>query len=171
MTTAALVDPERQFLGCLMQQPASEAGRLVDGLGPGDFADPMCAWVFALALGVLGDGRAPSPVALLEHARDTTNTAARTGGADLLARLGGWLVDTYRDTPHANPEHGTWLKTVVLKQAWRRAVAEHTTRVLQATEQCPTNELRRLHTDTAHTERLWRRYHAATHPTTITEAA
>ncbi|HZD14966.1 MAG TPA: hypothetical protein VE196_07530, partial [Pseudonocardiaceae bacterium] len=130
---------------------------------------PMCAWVYTLAAAVLATGRPAGPVAVFDHAREHLDTTARTvhtGGAERLARLGVWLLDTYRDTPHTSPEHAEWLKTVVLKQAWRRAVTAHATRVLQAAEQCSTTELRRIHTDTAHTEHLWHRYHTATHTRT-----
>jgi hypothetical protein len=154
----ALVDPERQFMGCLIQQSVAPARRLIAGLGSDDFADPTCGWALALAVRVLSAGQAPGPVALLDCAWDTTSAAPRTGGADRLARLGVWLVDTYRDTTHASEDHAAWLKTVVLKQAWRRAVAEHSTRVLQAVEQRATDELLRIYGDRDRTDGLWRRY-------------
>jgi replicative DNA helicase len=161
VTTPALLDHERQFLGCLLHLPAPPARRLAAGLDPGDFADPPHGWVFELITGVLAAGRAPCPVAVLDHARDHTDLTPRSGGAQRLAHLGIWLVDTYHDCAHPSEPYAAWLKELVLKHAWRRAITAHAHRVLQATEHATTSELRRVHSDTGRIEELWRRYQRA----------
>ena len=161
---AVLLDPQRQFLGCLIQQPAQPARRLLAGLEPDDFTDPMCGWALQLAAQVCAAGQDPTPMALLDLAQETITTAPRSGGADRLARLGLWLVEIYHDSTHHSAQHGAWLKTLVLKHAWRRAVTDHATRVLQAAGQGATSQLRRIHTDTQRVDQLWRRYQAATEP-------
>ncbi|WP_064745494.1 hypothetical protein [Pseudonocardia acaciae] len=163
--TPALVDPERQFLGALMQMPLPGARRVLADVRPDDLAHPPGQWVLALACDVVAAGLDPSPMALLDRARETTDTSARSGGADQLAQLGVWLVDTYRDATGGGEDYARWLTTVLLRQAWRRAVAEHATRLLQAVEQAPTGELYRIATDTRRLDQLWSRYqHATGHP-------
>jgi hypothetical protein len=162
MATAAVTDPERQFLGCVMQLPAPAAARLLTGMRPDDFADPAAAHVLTLATAVVVDGHAPTPLALLDRAMETTDTAPRAGGAHRVQHLGAWLTEVYRDAPilPAAP-YGAWLKTVLLKAAWRRAVREHAARLIQASEEATTASVRACLADTARMDDLWDRYRAA----------
>jgi hypothetical protein len=149
--TTALLDPERQFLGCLMQLPLNSVRRLMAGMRASDLADPVAASVLQVAIELLADGHPPAPVAIYTHALAT----GRAVGDTRRRHLAGWIVDTYRDAPPAvTADH---LKTVVLEAAWRRAVNLHALRVLQAVEQCRTDALREITEDTAADE-LWLRY-------------
>lgn len=159
--TDPLTDPERQFLGTVMHLPASVAGRLLSGLDTSDFANPTAELVFILQQTAVGLELAPSPAVLFDAAREHLDRTPRSGAANRLSHLGLWLVDTYRDTPPLGFEHASWLKATVLKHAWRRAVADHAARVLQAVEQCSTDELRRIARDTSDLENTWRRFREA----------
>ncbi|MQA76817.1 MAG: hypothetical protein GEU88_21465 [Solirubrobacterales bacterium] len=79
--------------------------------------------------------------------------------------LGKWLTDTYGASQASTPNHAYWLKAVVLEAAWRRAVAEHARRLMQAVEHSPTDVLAELADDTARIDELWRRYQTALTPT------
>jgi len=149
---AALLDPERQFLGCLMQLPLGPVRRLMAGMCACDLADPTAAAVLQLTIELLADGQPPAPVALYTHAVAT----GRAVGDTRRRHLALWIVDTYRDAPPAvTADH---LKTVVLEAAWRRAVTLHALRVLQSVEQCPTDVLREITEDTTAADDLWIRY-------------
>jgi hypothetical protein len=154
-TDTTLLDPQTQFLGCLMQLPHAPARRLAAGMSAEDFADPMAAHVAQLAIEILADGHDPAPVVLYTRAI----TTGRAAGESYRARLGGWLTDAYRDAPP--PAVAGHLKTVLLEAAWRRAVTEHAHRVLQAAESADTALLRQLADDTGRADDLWTRYRAS----------
>ena len=64
--------------------------------------------------------------------------------------LGSWIAETYHHAPFTPAAAGTWLKTLVLKAAWRRAIREHGLRLAQAVEQeCSTDSLYQLADDTS----------------------
>ena len=155
----ALLDPERQFLGCVMQLALAAARRLLAGMRSDDFDSPIAAHVLQLAIEVTATDRPPTPVVLMDHARETAAMPRRSGGANRLRALGLWLVDTYSDGPILPPAYyGAWLKSLVLKNAYRRAVREHALRLAQAVEQdAATERLRDLLDDTDRLEDLWRR--------------
>ena len=153
--TDALLDPQRQFLGCVMQLPTGPARRLLAGMRADDLTDPMAAHALQLAIEVLAREHAPAPVALYAHAVAT----GQAPGTFRRERLSGWLADTYRDAPPAAlADH---LKTVVLENAWRHALTVHALRVLHAAETSPTDALREL-VDTSAAGELWDRYREAT---------
>jgi hypothetical protein len=147
----AILDPERQFLGCLMQLPLAPARRLLAGMRADDLADPSAALVLQLAIELLADDQPPAPVALYTHALAT----GRAVGEHRRSLLSGWIIDTYRAA--TAPVIADHLKTVVLHAAWRRAVAAHARRVLQAVVQSPTEVLRDLADDTTTADELWDR--------------
>jgi hypothetical protein len=157
-----LFEPERALLGNLMHQEAEPARRLLDGLDARDFSSPLAVLALRLVLDITTAGVAPTPVAVFDQARETIGELAAGGGRAInLARLGRWLLDAYGEASTPCEEHIGWLKAIVCKHAWRRAVAEHATRVLQASQECSSTELHRIATDTRQLEQLWRRYRAA----------
>lgn len=158
-----LVDPERQFVGCLLWLPHVTARRVLAGMRADDLADPMAAHVLQLVIEVVAADVAPAPVAVYSHAVAT----GQAPGEHNRHRLGRWLADTYGHTPPT--QHlAAHLKTVVLEAAWRRAVAEHATRLAHAVESSPTDVLHALADDTAHADDLWQRYRASLAPTSHT---
>ncbi|WP_199199163.1 hypothetical protein [Amycolatopsis sp. CA-128772] len=158
-----LLDPERQFLGCVMQVRLTAARRLLTGMRADDFGSPIAARVLQLIIELTGAGHAPTPMAVMDHARERTATEPRSGGAHRLHSLGLWIVETYTDGPILPlPYYGAWLKAVVLKNAYRRAVREHAARLVQAVEDdSPTDVLRHQLDDTERLDDLWRRYREA----------
>ncbi|WP_027941305.1 hypothetical protein [Amycolatopsis taiwanensis] len=153
----ALLDPERQFLGCLMQLPTTPARRVLSGMRPTDLADPTASFVLYLAVRAVAHDQPPSPAVLFEHAHEI----AERPRATRLHEVGLWIANTYQDAPIAPEQHVAYLKAVVLKAAWRRAVAEHAHRLLQAVAESPTDELHELADDTATVDDLWSRYEVA----------
>lgn len=158
--TPVILDPERQFLGCLMQLDANRARRLLTGMRAADLSEPIAAEVLQLAIELVAGDRAPAPLALLDSAWETADTRPWTGGPRRLQTIGSWIADTYQQAPPSIS--GTWLKTVVLKAAWRRAVRAHGLRLVQAVdEEWATTALREVTDDTARVDDLWSRYRAA----------
>ncbi|WP_435118968.1 hypothetical protein [Amycolatopsis thermoflava] len=154
--TDPLTDPERQFLGCLMQLPARSARRVLAGMRADDFAGGMAAHVLQLTIEVVAAEQAPAPVTLYTHAIAT----GQAPGAKRREWLSGWLIDTFRDAP--TPELADHLKAVLLEAAWRRALLAHARRIEQAVAGSPTDVLRELADDTGAVDELWIRYQAAT---------
>jgi hypothetical protein len=153
--TDALTDPERAFLGCLMQLPATAARRLLAGMRADDMAGAVTAPVLRLAIELTAADTAPAPVALYAHAL----TTGRAPGQQRREWLSGWLIDAYRDAPPtALADH---LKAAVLEAAWRRALVAHAQRVQDAAETADVGALRELADDTNRVDELWQRYHAA----------
>jgi hypothetical protein len=154
--TDALTDPERAFLGCLMQLPVTAARRLLAGMRADDFAGGMAAHVLQLAIEVVAAEQTPAPVTLYAHAIATGHAS----GEKRREWLSSWLIDTYRDAPP--PALAGHLKAVLLEAAWRRALLAHARRITQAVETSPTEVLFELTDDTAAVDELWTRYQAVT---------
>lgn len=159
----ALLDPEPQFLGCLMQLPTSPARRVLTGMRPTDLGDPTAAFVLHLAILAIAHDQPPSPAVLFEYAHEIADRPRATR----LHEVGLWIANTYQDAPLAPEQHATYLKTVVLKAAWRRAVTEHAHRLLQAAAESPTDDLHELADDTTAVDELWSRYQVALGPGTV----
>ena len=160
--TPVILDPERQFLGCVMQLDANAARRLLAGMQAADLGEPIASDVLQLAIELVAADQAPTPLALLDSVWETTDTRPWTGGPRRLQAVGSWLADTYHHAPLAPAASGTWLKTVVLKAAWRRAVRAHGLRLVQAVdEEWTTTSLYEAADDTARIDDLWSRYRAA----------
>ncbi|MFI6029195.1 hypothetical protein [Amycolatopsis magusensis] len=155
-TAPALLDPQRQFLGCLMQLPTRPARRLLAGMRADDMAAPLPAMVLQLAIETVAADRPPAPAALFAHAVAT----GRASGDTRRRLVGRWITDAYSDAPPA--VLADYLKAAVLADAWRRAVAEHAARLTQAAAESPAEIVRDLCQDTAHLDALWDRYTAAT---------
>jgi hypothetical protein len=155
MTTAD-IDAERQFLGCLMHLPLGPARRLLAGMRPGDMADPTAAFILALAIGAVTHDQPPTPVVLLDHAQETADRPRATR----LHQVAMWIIDTHHAAPLAPEMHPLYLTAAVLKNAWRRAIADHAHRLLQAVTESPTHDLHQLATDTTTADELWQRYQA-----------
>lgn len=153
-----LLDPERALIGCLMRMPVPDAAELLGWVQPEDLTDPAAGAVLGWIRTLVATQRAPEPLAVFEYAREHGDNGPPSGWAGRLARIGRWVLDTYHDAPPPDPGHGRWLAGLVLKAAWRQAVAEHAVRVGQAVEQYPARDLRRIATDTHRAEDLWRRY-------------
>jgi hypothetical protein len=169
--TSVVIDPERQFLGCVMQLDAGTARRLLAGMQATDLGEPIAADVLQLAIELVAADRAPAPLALLDGVWETTDTQPWTGGARRLQTIGSWIADTYHQAPPA--VSGTWLKTVVLKAAWRRAVRAHGLRLVQAVEEeWATTTVFEVADDTTRVDDLWSRYRVACeHAESAREAA
>lgn len=160
--TPAVIDPERQFLGCLMQLATDPARSLLTGMQAADLGSPVTVEVLQLAIELVAANQAPTPLALLDRVWETTDTRPWTGGARRLHTLGVWIADTYHHAPLAPAACGAWVKSLVLKAAWRRAVREHGLRLVQAVEQeCSTESLYAITDDTSRIDDLWSRYQAA----------
>lgn len=145
---AALADPERHFVGCLLCLPLEAARRVLSGMGAAEMADPAASEALQLVIEVVAAGQPPAPVA-----------TGRAPGETHRARLGRWLVDTYGAvTAPALADH---LKTMVLERAWRRAIANHATRLLHAADHSPTDVLAALADDHQYADHLWERYDTA----------
>lgn len=166
-TTASLIDPERQFVGCLLWLPHLQARRVLAGMRADDLADPMTAHVLQLVIEVVAAGHAPAPVTVYSHAVAT----GQAPGEHRRHRLARWLTDTYGATTAAPADLAYQLKTVVLEAAWRRALAEYATRLAHAADTASTDVLRELADDTERPDALWRRYQAACQPDTRLEVA
>jgi hypothetical protein len=167
----AVMDPERQFLGCILSLPARPAALLLDGLGPDDFTDPLAALVAELAIQITAAGRAADPLAVYDAAADHLPAGPRQGRAERLRRLSTWLADTYAATVLPDTGHAAWLKGLLCKATWRRAVTAHATRVLQAAEHCTTSEVHRISTSTFYLEVLWARYQHTANPLDSVESS
>jgi hypothetical protein len=160
--TSVILDPERQFLGCVMQLNSDPARRLLAGMQSADLAESIAAAVLQLAIELVAADQAPTPLALLDGVWETTDTRPWTGGPRRLQTVGSWSAATYHHAPHAPAASGTWLKTVVLKAAWRRAVRAHGLRLVQAVdEEWTTTSLYEVADDTARIDDLWTRYRVA----------
>jgi len=160
--TPVILDPERQFLGCVMQLDATPARRLLSGMQAADVCEPIASDVLQLAIELVATDRAPSPLAMLDSVQETTDTRPSTGGPRRLQTIGYWIADTYHHAPHAPAASGAWLKTIVLKAAWRRAVRAHGLRLVQAVdEEWASTSLYGVTDDTARVDDLWSRYRAA----------
>ncbi|MFI5585213.1 hypothetical protein ACIA5G_09290 [Amycolatopsis sp. NPDC051758] len=171
-----LLDPERQFLGCVMQVRIAAARRLLAGMRADDFGSPVAAYVLQLVIELVAADQSPTPMAVIDHAREKTPAELRSGQANRLHHVGLWIVETYSDGPILPPAYyGTWLKALVVKDAYRRAVREHAVRLVQAIDSdSATDVLRRRLDDTERLDDLWRRYCEAggdDEPTTRLEVA
>lgn len=157
--TPAVIDPERQFLGCLMQLPTTPARHLLTGMRATDLADPIAADLLQLAIELVVADRAPTPLALFDGLCETTDTQSCAGGSRRLQIAGAWITDTYQHAPTLPTVTGGWLKTIVLKAAWRRAVHTHGLRLVQAVnDQWSTTALYDATDDTTQVDDLWTRY-------------
>lgn len=157
-SATALTSPEHQLVGCLLHLTADTARRVLAGMSATDLADQDAAHVLQLAIEVVADDRDPSPVNLYDHARAT----GRAGGEHAQQRFTRWLADAYGTASHTAPAHtATHLKAAVLRQTWRRAVAEHAHRLQQAAHEAPDDILADLLDDTAHLDTLHARAEAA----------
>jgi hypothetical protein len=147
------LDPERAFLGCVLQLDLNPARALLAGMRPDDLADPATATTLAIAIRLLGEDAPPSPAMVWHHAAH--------GGIDRhqLEGFGPWLVDTYRAAPP--PAVGPHLKATVLEAAWRRAISGQAARLRQAATEAPVDVLAEVYDDRATVDRLAARYRAA----------
>ncbi len=150
-------DTERQFVGTLLWLPQHQARAVLAGMRADDLASAMPAEVLQLVIELVAAGHDPAPVAVFSHAVIT----GRAPGEARRGWLGTWLAETYGACQASTPAHARFLKAVVLETAWRRAVAEHATRLAQAVEHSPTELLRELADDTSRIDALWARYRAA----------
>lgn len=166
---SSIVDPERQFVGCLLWLPRRTARRVLAGMRADDLDHPMPAQVLQFIIEVVAAGHAPAPVTVYAHA----TTTGRVVGEQARHRLGRWLADTYGDSSALPADTALRLKTVVLEAAWRRAVAEHAHRLQHAAENSPTDVLAELVDNTDRLGQLWQRYRdtIAADPTTLEVAA
>jgi hypothetical protein len=160
--TPVILDPERQFLGCLMQLNAGPARRLLAGMQAADLGEPIASDILQLAIELVATDQAPTPLALLDGVWETTDLRPWTGGPRRLQSVGAWIADTYHHAPLTPTASGIWLKTVVLKTAWRRAVRAHGLRLVQAVdEEWATTSLFEVADDTARIDDLSSRYRTA----------
>ncbi|MEU3274520.1 hypothetical protein ABZ639_27060 [Saccharomonospora sp. NPDC006951] len=152
-----LLDPERQFVGCLLWLPHTHARTVLAGMRADDVADPMTAHVLQLVIEVVAHGQHPAPVTVYTHALHTGHAPGETARH----RLGRWLADTYGAANAAPADQAHHLKTVVLEAAWRRAITEHAHRLSHAAHTSPADVLADLVEDTAHLDELHTRYTTA----------
>ena len=156
-TEAALtVDPERHFVGCLLCLQVGDSRRVLAGMRADDLAEPTSAHVLQLVIELVAADTPPAPVAVYSHAVAT----GRAPGEHQRHQLSLWLAETYEAVQL--PLLAGHLKAVVLEAAWRRTVAEHAERLLQAVADSPTDVLATLAEGSTAAEQLWARYQAAT---------
>ncbi|MFI6029465.1 hypothetical protein [Amycolatopsis magusensis] len=150
----ATMDPGRQFIGCLLQAPLHIARRALAGMNSSDADDQMTSFVLQLVIELVADDVPPAPAAVCEHARST----GRAGSETRQTRLRTWVFDTFQAA--VVPQMAWYFKTILLEKAWRRAVAEHATRLSQAARSSPVDVLAGL-LDNPHLAMLYQRYRAA----------
>ncbi|WP_284741806.1 hypothetical protein [Amycolatopsis sp. RTGN1] len=155
---AALLDPERQFLGCLLQLPASAACALLAGIDPDDLATPMSAFILELVIDVVASDRDPTPGLVLGHAV----TTGRAGGEQQHAWLGHELITLYQAAPV--PLTGKHYKALILEAAWRRALRTYATRLQQAAESSAADILATIYAERSAVDAVYSRYRAAAEP-------
>lgn len=155
-TLPADTDLERGFLGCVLTAPHPVARRLLAGMRADDFAAPMAQLVAQLAIELVAEDHPPAPTAILARAATTGRVPAlrdpagdpnrpRDGGEQRYHQLALWLLETYRQPSW--PGLGHYLKTSVIETAWRRAITEHATRLIQAAATSPADVLADLADD------------------------
>jgi hypothetical protein len=154
---AALLDPERQFLGCLLQLTQHAAKALLTDIIPDDLDTPLARFILELITDVVTTGRDPAPGLVLGHAV----TAGRVSG-DLHARLSHELITLYQAAPI--PLTGKHYKALVLDGAWRRALRTYSIRLQQAAESSSTDMAISLYADRAEVDAIYARYRAAAEP-------
>ncbi|WP_051899198.1 hypothetical protein [Sciscionella sediminilitoris] len=132
------LDPARAFLGAVLCLDHGPAREVFTGMRPDDFTDPKCAATAGLIIGLLADDQPPQPALVWAAAEHNLNPHQ-------LERFGDWLIDTYRAAPL--PATARHLKTIVLGHAWRAAIRDYATRLLQATDQSPDDVLAALYDD------------------------
>ncbi|GAA1208815.1 hypothetical protein [Prauserella alba] len=159
-SATALTDPDVQLVGCVLWLDHHTARRVLAGMNADDLADPAAAHALQLAIEVVAGDRDPSPVNLFDHARAT----GRAGGEHAQHRFTRWLADAYGSASHTAAAYtAAHLKAAVLRQAWRRAVAEHGRRLQQAADTAPADVLADLLDNTARIDTLKTRADAAAH--------
>ena len=155
-TSSDRLDPQRQFVGCLLHLPVGSARYLLAGMRTDDLSNTMAARVLHLIIEVLAQDQPSTPMTLFAYA----TTTKRVTSAYQIERLALWLIETYHDAPAVPEITGTYLKTVVLEHAWRRALREHAHRMLQAVATSPTDVLYQVSENTDRIVDLWQRYRA-----------
>lgn len=147
------LEPDRAFLGCLMQTSIAQARRLLAGVRPDDACSSIAQQVLSLVIRLVVEGIKPDPVVLLFQARNQgwLNSEYRH------KRFAEWLIDTFRSAPV--PEFAAVVKTGMLEQALRWALREQAQRVLDLVEHGPIDRLREHATwETDRIADLWDRY-------------
>lgn len=155
--TPGLLDCERQFVGCLLCLPHHHTRTVLAGMRADDLADPHAALTLQLVIELAAAGHTATPATVFAHAC----TTGRAPGEWRRTRLATWLADTHSAIHLPAPDHAAHLKTLVLENAWRRAVAAHAHRLLQAARTSPTELLAELADDTTDIDQLWHRYETA----------
>lgn len=125
MTTT---DPERAFVGAVLQLPADAAQKALDLIRDEDIGDPRLRVVVAVARQLVEAGMAPDPVAVLAHAR-STGTVTR---ADAVRNFSLLVSDTYAQCP--TPASVRFYAAAVLEEALRRRSTEMAVRIGQAAD-------------------------------------
>src|ERR1044072_6472605 len=103
--TAVILDPERQYLGCVLQLDTNPARRLLAGMQAAELADPTASTVLHLAIELIAADQAPSPLALLDRAWESTDRRPWTGGPHRLQALDSWLRGAAPPPPPGPRDH------------------------------------------------------------------
>ena len=134
LTDDPRLDSEALLLCGLLWSTSGEARRVVDLLEAGDFARPAHATLFELVAEQVREGRPHDP-ASIAAALTHQGAAARDHGGLVARALAG------ATTAGAAPESTGHHAVTVVTTAYRRSFHTAATRLAQAAEQLPTDEL------------------------------
>ncbi len=164
--TIGCSEAERAFLGCLLRLPRSDVLRLADRMDVEDFVDPANRMLLGAAVAVAVAGQDPDPalVVLELRRRGLEHSLASHQGAGLYALE----VFQAAGVPAAA---GAYLQGV-LEHAYRRRVQEVGTRLQQAAEAHPLEDLHELVAEQDQLlQQAWRRLWPSPHVQAVAEAS
>lgn len=150
------LEPDRAFLGCLMQTRVEQARQLLAGTRPDDARNPIAQYVLSLVIRLVVDGIKPDPVVLLSAARNEGWLISEHRHEQFAT----WLIDTFRAAPV--PQAAAVVKADMLEEALRWAIREQAQRVLELAEHGSVDTLREQVTlQTDRIADLWKRLDTA----------
>lgn len=125
-----LVDPERAYIGALLNLPLPRAADAAALVRIDDLGDPQLQVVLEATQQLVADGIAPDPAAVLAHIR-ADGTVTGPAAVETIALL---LLELYQDV--AIPMSAPLYARAVLDEAVRRRCLEAGDRIRQAVESC-----------------------------------
>lgn len=146
------LEPDRAFVGCLMQLPPAAARGLLAGVRPDDAHSTITQRVLFLVIRLAAREIKPDPVVLLTEARNQGWLTTRHRHEQFAT----WLIDTFRAAPA--PQAGQVVKRDMLEHALRWAITQRAKAVADITEHREIDRVREYATfDTDRISDLWAR--------------